>query len=120
MAYLSKNISVLAYANGFTLWHYSSEDTAAEILADSYFDDAANLLRRGDLIVMNTDTEGSPETRVSAVRAIAAGAVTLGNEPNKASFVANASGGATVDRECRAQIAALINALVAAGQMEAS
>ena len=28
MAYLSKNLSVLAYANGFTLWHYTTADTA--------------------------------------------------------------------------------------------
>ena len=27
MAYDSKSLSVLAYANGFTLWHYGTDDT---------------------------------------------------------------------------------------------
>ena len=39
MAFESKNLSVLAYANGFTLWHYTSTDTAALIDSEDYFAD---------------------------------------------------------------------------------
>ena len=31
MAYATRNLSVLAYANGFTLWHYESADGAAAL-----------------------------------------------------------------------------------------
>jgi hypothetical protein len=31
MAYVSKNLSVLAYTNGFSLWHYTTPDAAALI-----------------------------------------------------------------------------------------
>ena len=33
MAYNAAHLSVLAYANGFTLWHYKTADTAATALA---------------------------------------------------------------------------------------
>lgn len=55
MAYKFRDLSVLAYANGFTLWHYTTPD----IIDDpGYFDPAADMLRRGDIIIANDDTEG--------------------------------------------------------------
>lgn len=54
MALQTRNLNVLAYANGFTLWHYTTIDTASEIHQKGYFDDADQLLRSGDLIVTNT------------------------------------------------------------------
>lgn len=120
MAYQSKDLSVLAYANGFTLWHYASTDTASQVSAAAYFDDASDILRAGDLVLINADTDGTPETRLVGIAAITAGAVTLGNEPNKAAFVADASGGATVDTECRTQLAALMDSLITSGHMAAS
>lgn len=117
MAYQSKDLSVLAYANGFTLWHYSSGDTATTILDANYFNEASDLLRTGDLVVINADTDGTPETRISGVKNIARGVVTMGNQPNRAAFVADATGGGTVDTECRKQLAAVVDALVASGQM---
>ena len=53
MALQTKNLNVLAYANGFTLWHYTTMDFASEIRQTGYFDDADQLLRTGDLIVAN-------------------------------------------------------------------
>ena len=120
MTYLSKNLSVLAYANGFTLWHYATTDDAVTVEGASYLDEAADLLRVGDMILLNIDTDGIPETRVTGVSDITSGVVSLGVEPNKAAFVANPSGGATIDAECRAQLGAVIDALVASGQMAAS
>lgn len=51
MAYSSKNLSVLAYANGFTLWHYTTHDAAHEMVARPYFDPASDMLRAGDMIL---------------------------------------------------------------------
>lgn len=52
MAFVSKDLSVLSYANGFTLWHYTTEDFGADGRLD-YFNEAARMLRVGDLIVTN-------------------------------------------------------------------
>ena len=41
MAYQSKDLSVLAYANGFTLWHYATADAAAAVDSAGYFNAAA-------------------------------------------------------------------------------
>ena len=41
MAYQSKNLSALGYANGFTLWHYRTTDLAAEVDNAGYFSPAA-------------------------------------------------------------------------------
>lgn len=61
MAFRSRELSVLAYANGFTLWHYRTEDPATALLdppgapatGGGYFDPAAELLRPGDRIMVN-------------------------------------------------------------------
>lgn len=52
MAFLARELSVLAYANGFTHWHYRT--ASDDMLAPSYFDSAQEMLREGDLIVANT------------------------------------------------------------------
>ncbi len=120
MAYTAKNLSVLAYANGFTLWHYTTTDTAAETEAANYFDAAADLLRVGDLILVNADTDGTPASRLTGIASIVSGVVTLGQVPNQAAFVADPTGGSTVDTECRTQLAAALAALQTAGLMAAS
>lgn len=53
MAYNSNNLSVLAYAYRFTLWHYTTEDTHADVHSARYFEPAADMLRSGDLIIYN-------------------------------------------------------------------
>ena len=100
--------------------HFATLDNATTVEGANYFDEAADLLRVGDMILLNIDTDGTPETRVIGVSDVTNGVVTLGVEPNKAAFVADASGGATVDAECRTQLAALSDALIASGQMAAS
>lgn len=60
MAFLASDLSVLAYANNFTLWHYTSED--ASVTTSNYFDKAVDMLRVNDLIIANVDTEGEPAT----------------------------------------------------------
>ena len=58
MAFLARELSVLAYANGFTLWHYRT--TADDLLTPGYFDSAQELLREGDQIIANTSTGAAP------------------------------------------------------------
>ncbi|MEQ8195330.1 MAG: hypothetical protein RIB59_12665 [Rhodospirillales bacterium] len=49
----TRDLSVLGYANGFTLWHLITEDDASEIRNRGYFDEAAGLFRPGDIIFAN-------------------------------------------------------------------
>ena len=53
MAFKSQDLSVLAYANGFTLWHYKTDDYHSVIDTLGYFNDAFEMLQVGDLIVAN-------------------------------------------------------------------
>ncbi len=61
MAYTASDLSVLAYANNFTLWHYTTIDASIE--TSGYFDNAVDLLRVNDLIITNIDTDGTPSTK---------------------------------------------------------
>ena len=64
MAFDSAELSVLAYANGFTLWHYRTPDREADLLGDGagdgYFAGANELLRPGDQIIANLPRDGRP------------------------------------------------------------
>ena len=60
MAFVTKDLSVLAYANNFTLWHYTTIDNA--VTGGGYFNSAAGMVRVGDLIIVNLDTDGTPST----------------------------------------------------------
>ncbi|MBR6597875.1 MAG: hypothetical protein IKL37_05420 [Alphaproteobacteria bacterium] len=53
MAFQNKNLSVIAYANGFTLWHYCTSDTLATVSANGYFNDVKTLMNIGDIIMIN-------------------------------------------------------------------
>lgn len=53
MAFAIRNLSVLAYANGFTLWHYKSgKDTLEQVSSANYLADASDMLTAGDLIML--------------------------------------------------------------------
>jgi hypothetical protein len=75
MAFQSKDLSVLAYANGFTLWHYATTDTGADIDTAGYFNDAADMVRVGDMMLANVDTDGTPASGIYLVNANASGVV---------------------------------------------
>lgn len=77
MAYQAKNLSVIGYANGFTLWHYTTPDAAAAVDSGSYFNAAADMLRVGDFIFANCATAGSPAHGIFVVASNAGGAVDL-------------------------------------------
>jgi hypothetical protein len=42
-----KNLSVLAYANGFTLWHYKAK-TITNLLSSNFFAECGDMLAIGD------------------------------------------------------------------------
>lgn len=52
MAYQNKNMSVIAYANGFTLWQYRTQDSIQE-LRGKYFELVADLMAVGDILIIN-------------------------------------------------------------------
>ena len=82
--YKSKDFSVLAYGNGFTLWHYKTADTLTQIKADAYFDDAADMVRAGDMILSNTSTGSTVVGALLLVQAVADGDVTIADIINPA------------------------------------
>ncbi len=77
MAYNSKNLSVLAYANGFTLWHYVTTDKAVDVDTAGYFNAAADMLRVGDMIIGNVDTAAAPQAGIFVVRSNTGSAVNV-------------------------------------------
>lgn len=77
MAFVSSDLSVLAYANNFTLWHYTSVDASGTITGAGYFNNAVDMLRVGDLMVINIDTDGTPSTKFYIVTGNTGTAVTI-------------------------------------------
>lgn len=75
MSFNSPDLSVLAYANNFTLWHYTTADD--DVTTSGYFNNAADMLRVNDLIIANEDTDGTPATTFYVVTGNASGAVTV-------------------------------------------
>ena len=75
MALEATDISVLAYANGFTLWHYTTVD--ADVTVNDYFNHASHMLRAGDMIIAHLDTDGTPATSLLTVASITNGDVTV-------------------------------------------
>ena len=119
MAFKSANLSVLAYANGFTFWHYKSAgDTNGDMTGAGYFDDAADLLRPGDMLALNSADDDAALVRVSSNRN---GRVAVGftTDWETQAAVADADGGSTVDAEARAAVNAVIRALERVGVLAA-
>lgn len=75
MSYNSNNLSVLAYANEFTLWHYTTIDSS--VTTTGYFNNASDMVRVNDLIIANVDTDGTPATVFYIVTANTNGVVTI-------------------------------------------
>ena len=73
MAFEFRNLSVLAYANGFTLWHCKTADTLALAASPGYFDVAADMLTGGDIVMLSA----ADGVRVAAVAPPQAGRILL-------------------------------------------
>ncbi|GEM_PF-144569 len=57
---VAQNLSVLAYANRFTLWHYRTVEK--DIEKDGYFNNMDDLLRVQDVLIICTDIAGAAQT----------------------------------------------------------
>ncbi len=59
MAFALRDLSVLAYANGFTLWHYNAgKDPLDAVSGQGFFSDAADMLTTGDMIMISAHDGG--------------------------------------------------------------
>jgi hypothetical protein len=59
MAFAIRNLSVLAYAQGFTLWHYKAgPDRLDDVAAPGFLADAADMLVHGDMILISAADGG--------------------------------------------------------------
>lgn len=67
MAFRPRDLSVLAYANGFTLWHYKANDPSGRIAEPGYLDAAADMLAPGDLLMISA-TDGAQIRMVAMER----------------------------------------------------
>ena len=94
MSFCARELSVLAYANGFTLWHYRTDDGFDALLAGNeagYFTPARELLRPGDQIIVNLLEASGPAVVNLAVAAGGDGAIAvypLARDPGKAAAAA--------------------------------
>tara|TARA_R110000744_G_scaffold46911_3_gene103522 strand:+ start:14462 stop:14701 length:240 start_codon:yes stop_codon:yes gene_type:complete len=53
MAFKSKDLNVLAYANGFTQWHYVTDDAMIHIVNGSKYFTTDKNLKVNDMIIIN-------------------------------------------------------------------
>ncbi len=53
MYFQNKNLSVIAYANGFTLWHYAAQESIATISTTGFFNPVRTLMNIGDIVIIN-------------------------------------------------------------------
>lgn len=77
MSYRSKDLSVGWYANGFTMWHYTTADAESVVREVGYFNDASTMFRAGDVILANTNTDGDIDAVMVLVSSVKCGVVTI-------------------------------------------
>lgn len=54
MAFAIRNLCVVGYTNGFTLWHYKAgKDTITDVVAENYFHNASDMFATGDVIIIH-------------------------------------------------------------------
>lgn len=54
MSFRAQDLSVMAYANGFTHWHYRTTDSLGDLVdRPGYFAAAGEMLRPGDQLTVN-------------------------------------------------------------------
>lgn len=79
MAYDSRKLAAIAYANGFTLWHYMSDDLGSDVDNAGYFNQASNMLQLGDFVFVNVGPENTKMFGVLVVVRKADGEIDMAN-----------------------------------------
>lgn len=56
MAFEVANLTSLSYGNGFTMWHYKTDDNINEVSARNYFlnDIYSNCIRDNDMVIVHS------------------------------------------------------------------
>lgn len=75
MAFQPRDLSVLAYANGFTLWHYATPDAHTSVRVTGYFNPASHMMRLGDMVLANTGVGTTPVSGILLVNANSGGVI---------------------------------------------
>lgn len=57
MSFINDNLSVLSYANGFTLWRYITKDNIETVMQEKYFKSIKYLANEGDIIIVNASDD---------------------------------------------------------------
>ena len=59
MEFAIRNLSVLAYAQGFTLWHYRARGAQlAQTATTGFFNPASDMLASGDMMLVSANDGG--------------------------------------------------------------
>jgi hypothetical protein len=54
MKFQIRNLSVLAFANGFTLWHYkTAKNELRYVSGPGFFNDASDMITTGDMMMIS-------------------------------------------------------------------
>lgn len=77
MSFNSKDFSVMAYANGFTLWNYNTADTLADVKGTGYFNETAPFARTGDMVLAIAGKGGTIAPAILVIASIADGVVAV-------------------------------------------
>lgn len=110
MAFSKRNFSIYGGGGGGgALCQYKTADDISDIETNGYFDDMADTLHTGDILVAQC-----ADGVIMRSLTVTTGDVALGAAPNQAANVADASSGSA------AEINALRDALVASGLMASS
>lgn len=67
MAFKNKDLSVVAYANGWTLWQYYAEDSLETVELDGYFDKVRHLCATGDIMIIVAKGQVGKETAIRSI-----------------------------------------------------
>lgn len=81
MALNLTNLNSLARANGYSLWHYTTDDYSRDIKS-GYFNRAHATLRPGDTIITTSENGDMPITTLFTVQAVGSASVRVRQMPD--------------------------------------
>lgn len=63
----NKDLSVIAFAQGWTLWQYYTKDSLETVELDGYFDKIKNLCATGDIVIIVIRGQVGKETAIRSI-----------------------------------------------------
>lgn len=83
MAFKNQDLSVIAYANGFTLWSYKTNDTITTTKTAGYFNEISSFAREGDMILTISSSGQASTVAILYVSKISSSIVTVSDVVSK-------------------------------------